>query len=292
MRRAAILIARRLAAVAAVLPVLPLGAQRHGTRSAGATQARPACALDSVDWTDHDRTALPGGLREVSGLAVLPDGRLLAHDDERGLVSILDGRSGKRLAQFSLGPRMPRDDFEGIALLGDRLFLSTSGGRLYETRVGRDGEEVPYHVHDTGLGSLCEMEGLGADPETGTLLLPCKEPRTSELRGRTVVFAWSADRSGLEGIRFRAQESRLHIDKVNTFRPSAIELLPAGGLLLLSGADRAIAHVVPPGVVRCVRRLDSRHGQPEGLAMLPDGRLAIADEGSPARLTFYSRRSR
>jgi hypothetical protein len=136
------------------------------------------------------------------------------------------------------------------------------------------------------------LEGLGADPRAGSLLLSCKEPHRSELRGRTIVFDWSPDRQGLQDVRFRAQESELHVGKVNTFRPSAVAMLPGGDLLILSANDRAIAHVTPPGTVRCVRPLDTRHEQAEGLALLADGRLAIADEGSPPRLTFYGRRSR
>lgn len=272
------------AAAAFALPITVSGA--------AAQVRRPPCILDSIAWAEPHRIALPGGLREVSGLALLGDDRLLAHDDERGLVSVLDVRSGERVAQFSLGPRMPRDDFEGIALLGNRLFLSTSGGRLYETSVGRDGEAVPFRIHDTGLGPLCELEGLAADSATGSLLLSCKEPHTSELRGQAIVFAWSVDRAGLEDVRFRAPQTALHADKVNAFRPSAVEVLPGGDLLILSGADRAIAQVTPPGIVRCVRRLDARHRQAEGLALLPGGGVAIADEGDPARLTIYSRRNR
>lgn len=273
--------------------LLPLGAQPAGRHaSAGMPAQRRPCALDSIAWSHPDRTALPGGLKEVSGLAVLPDGRLLAHDDERGLVSVLDGKSGKRVAQFSLGPGMPRADFEGIALLGDRLFLSTSSGRVYETRVGRDGEQVPFRIHDTQLGSLCELEGLAADPRAGVLLMSCKEPHAPELHGLTVVFAWSPAGNGSQEIRFGAQEDAFEAGKVKTFRPSAVELLPGGDLLILSAADRAIAHVTPPATVNCVHRLAAPHPQAEGLARFADGRLAVADEGSPAHLTFYGRTQR
>jgi uncharacterized protein YjiK len=277
--RAALLVAATLA-----LPIT--------VADAAAQAGRPPCILDSIAWAEPHRFALPGGLREVSGLAVLADGRLLAHDDERGLVSLLDARSGKRVAQFTLGPRMPRDDFEGIALLGERLFLSTSGGRLYETSVGRDGDALPFRVQDTGLGPLCELEGLAADRATGSLLLSCKEPHTSELRGQVVIFTWSPDGGGLEDVRFRAPQATFHAEKVNGFRPSAVDVLPGGDLLVLSGADRAIAQVTPPGIVRCVRRLDARHRQAEGLALLPGGGLAIADEGDPSHLTIYGRRTR
>jgi hypothetical protein len=257
-----------------------------------AAPQRRSCVLDSIAWSDPQRVALPGALREVSGLALLDGARLLAHDDERGVVSLLDSRSGARAGQFSLGPRLPRDDFEGIAVLGARLFLSTSGGRLYEATVGRDGETVSYRVFDTGLGRLCELEGLAADPATRTLLLACKSPRTSGLRGQVTVFTWSVDRAGLEAIRFRAPEIALRTDRKGSFRPSALEVLPGGDLLILSGADRAIAVVTPPGIVRCTRPLDAGHRQAEGLARLSDGSLAVADEGNPARLTVYPRRTR
>jgi uncharacterized protein YjiK len=245
------------------------------------------CFLDDIDFTAPKRVALPGGLREASGLAVLDGSRLLAHDDERAIVAFVDARTGDRIGQFSLGRPLPRDDFEGIAVLDGRVFLATSAGRLYETTIGDDGQVVPFRMFDTGLGKQCELEGMATDSASRSLLLSCKNPIDRALRGAVTVFAWSLDNPATGGVRFRAPVTAFRVDRLTSFRPSALEVLPRGDLLLLSGADRALAVVTPPDTVRCVRRLDPAHRQPEGIALLPDGSIVIADEGNPARLTFY-----
>lgn len=283
--------ASAVAAAATALRVAHSEAEAGEPRSTTSAQAA-ACVLDSITWSGPDRVSLPGRLREVSGLALLDEAHLLAHDDERGIIAIIDVETGERTGQFTLGPLLPRDDFEGIAVLGDRLYLASSRGRLYEAPIGEDGQTVEFRVHETGLRDRCELEGLTADTATQTLLLSCKNARSRELRDLVTVFAWSVDRAELAGIRFQAPEPDVAPGNRETFRPSAIDILPDGGLLLLSGADRSIAVVAPPGEVRCSRRLASRHRQAEGLALLPGGGIAIADEGNPGRLTLYTPVSR
>lgn len=76
------------------------------------------------------------------------------------------------------------------------------------------------------------------------------------------------------------------------FRPSAVEIdARSGRVILLSANDNALVELTPDGEVLAARALD-RHVQPEGLAILPDGSLVIADEAgdSPAaQLTLHGR---
>src|SRR5437016_9266243 len=62
------------------------------------------------------RWVLPRQLREISGLALTTDGRVLAHGDEDGEVWEIDYRRGVLVKQFSLGERRLKGDFEGIAI--------------------------------------------------------------------------------------------------------------------------------------------------------------------------------
>ncbi|HUF75282.1 MAG TPA: hypothetical protein VMM35_03345, partial [Longimicrobiales bacterium] len=124
-------------------------------------QRTGSTVLDRHDFarsTSHFE--LPGRLDEISGLAVTPDGRLFGHDDERALVHEIDPMSGSVGKRFSAGDPPLRGDFEGIAIVGERFFLVTSTGLLYEMREADDRSEAPYRISDTGLGAHCEVEGL------------------------------------------------------------------------------------------------------------------------------------
>ena len=54
---------------------------------------------------------LPKRLTEISGLAVSPDGKLFAHNDEAGVIYQLDYSSSKILKQFSLGKKTIREEY-------------------------------------------------------------------------------------------------------------------------------------------------------------------------------------
>src|SRR4051812_7733773 len=54
---------------------------------------------------------MPPELREISGLALTADGRVVTHDDEVAKVYFIDPRRGILLKQFTLGTGL-RGDFE------------------------------------------------------------------------------------------------------------------------------------------------------------------------------------
>ena len=252
----------------------------------GGTLGRYAFAVPSLQWN------LPKRLREISGLAATEDGRVFGHDDERGVVYELDYRAGRIVKSF--GDESIRDDFEGIAIAGLDFYLMTSNGRIYRTREGQDGERVTFSVAETGLGERCELEGLAWDADARMLLLPCKLPRTSQLKGRIAVFAFSPVLSRLvPGSGFEVDErdlaSRIGAEH---FNPSSIEMSP-GGVLLLAGRQHALAEIDRAGgIVAAVRLSKTYHRQPEGVTLSPEGDLIVADEGEEgrSRLAVYHKR--
>ena len=242
-----------------------------------------------------DRWQLPKELDEISGLASDRSGRIFAHGDERAIIYQLDPATHRIVKRFSFGRPPAHGDFEAIAFAGERLILSTSDGILYVGSEGRDGEAVPYAVQATGVGGRCEVEGLAYAEADRSLLLACKTPRTTALRGRIAMFAWSIERRAL------APAPRLFLPlapvaaaaRASSFHPSELVRDPATGhFLLLAARERAIAELAPDGRVVQVSRLrHSLHRQPEGLAVAPDGALLVADEanGRRATLTVYPR---
>ena len=118
---------------------------------------------------------LPGKLREISGLALTSDERLLAVTDESAIVYEIDYENGHLVKAFAFGDPVIPGDFEGIAVLDGRVWIMTSDGQLFSAVEGADGERVEFQEFDTGLGRYCELEGLGQDRVNSSLLLACKE---------------------------------------------------------------------------------------------------------------------
>jgi uncharacterized protein YjiK len=257
---------------------LVLGSLDRGQASA------PASVLEAYDLARGPtiRHVLPGALREISGLAITADGRVLAHGDERAVVAEIDPWRGTVTKAFSLGTPPVRGDFEGIAVVGERLFLVTSTGSLYETREGANGAAVPFTVIQTGFGKFCEIEGLAHDPTRRELLLGCKH--TGKKRSDVSVLRWSLERRAPASPGATSAELIAVLavaPQGKNFQPTSVEREPTTGrLILIAGPERLITELTAEGRVIATKGLNRRtHPQPEGLTFLGDSVLVIADEG-------------
>jgi uncharacterized protein YjiK len=236
---------------------------------------------------------MPGRLDEISGLALTADGRLFGHDDERAVIYEIDATTGAVTRGFSLGADPVRNDFEAIAVVGERFFLVASTGALFEFREGPPASAVRYRETDTGLGGNCEVEGLAYHPPDSTLLVACKETVSDD--GHVVIHRLPLDpaRGDLEPLRIPKAMIR-SAGGTRNFNPSALAVDPATGhLVLLAARQEQILEVTTSGeVVSVVRLSKSRHPRPEGLEFGPGGLLLIADERdeADARLTVYAPR--
>ena len=262
-------------------------------------QSRGSLGDYGLDPGTATRVELPKRLREISGLATTSDHRLLAHNDETGVVFEIDHRDGSVVKEFELadmeGP--VADDFEGIAVADGRIYLVTSSGRLYESHEGGDGESVLYREYATGVGRDCEIEGLAHDPGGRELLLMCKEARSEDLVGRLAMYRWSIDEKRLSAdpptivpvgdFGWRIASSR--------YNPSGIERHPVSGhYFVVAARQGAIAEMTPAGEVLAAKRFTAGwHRQIEGIAFAADGALIVADEGGSGRavLTVYPKRA-
>ena len=105
------------------------------------------------------RWILPAALREISGLALTQDGRLLSQGDEMGEIWELDYRRGILVKHFFLGDKAVKGDFEGIAVAGTTVFMLTSSGKIYQFREGANETHVAYSMVETGLKSAVRVRG-------------------------------------------------------------------------------------------------------------------------------------
>jgi uncharacterized protein YjiK len=238
---------------------------------------------------------LPKILKEISGLALTPDDRLFAVNDEQAVIYELDYQEGGIKKTFALGRPVPRDDFEGIAYLDGVIYLVTSGGLIYVTTEGDDGERVDFEIYRTGLGRYCEIEGLAEDVESNILLMACKKARKKKYGGRFSIFSWSAsEHRVLHDFEIMIPEDEI-ADRIGKkhVRPSAIVIHPeTADIYGVAGPQRAIFQLTPTGelIDAIILPLADRHRQPEGIEITRDGKLLIADEGGDkkARLGVYA----
>lgn len=252
------------AVVAWSVPQLGTGAPK-GSRAmiAGVDMTTPAA-----------RWALPDALQEISGLAAADPGRVLAHNDEIGVIYEIDYRNGRVGRQWTLGSPRIDADFEGVELVGRRVTLMSSDGRLFSGDIPRSGELIaPVTLTDTGLGRRCELEGLGI-AQDGSWLLPCKAERGRRGDPFTILFWPETPPGTAREVFMRASVRRLPL------HPSAVVQTSSRTLVVLFGPEQAIGEFDAGGRPIALLKLDTRrHAQPEGLAIAADGTLLIADEG-------------
>ncbi|MFN8571572.1 MAG: SdiA-regulated domain-containing protein [Gemmatimonadaceae bacterium] len=266
-----------------------------GWAQAPGPRAKPVVVLERFD-TRHAASfsALPRHLTEVSGLAVAPDGRVFAHNDERGIVSEIDPCTGRVVKSFSLGAPALHADLEGLAIVGDQFFLITSTGALLQFKEGANNASVPFTTTDTGLGRACELEGLAYEPADRSLLVGCKQPRQATRHPSLTLMRWSLERRApASPDRITVPLASLGTTGSNGFRTSAVERDElTGHYLVIAGPERLLAEVTSAGEVLATIRLRHEwHRQPEGITLLGDSVLVIADEGGNGRgtVTCYRR---
>jgi len=253
----------------------------------------PAASGDALTRFDLRTPAtearLPPELREASGVEVLPDGRVLVHGDELGVVYTVDPVSGRAEPFAEARGSQRAGDYEDLALAADRLFLVASDGALLEWNVTRP-TDAPT-AYPAELGRKCDVESLAFVPPRDALLLLCKHHRMPGATGGVLGFWWSLQSRRLDVQQpFRIDAAQL--DSTRQFSASGATWDSVSShLLMVAGPDHRIAEVNLDGKVVATADLDStRHPQAEGIALTHAGRLVITDEGrrTGARITTYA----
>lgn len=260
----------------------------------GACAPTNAPALEGSSFTAEPGPALrlPDRLREISGLAVSPDGRLFGHDDEVGVIYELNPADGEIVKSFTIGEEIVTGDFEGLTITptGD-FWLTTSKGRLYRFREGADGAIVPFERFNARVEDDCEVEGITYLASSESLILACKRGYRPNMEDVAALRVWTigADAATVWGQTRAEYAAAAHVRR---FAPSDITIdRHSGRILLLSSSNAALVELSPEGEIISAKALSGRHQQAEGVAVLPDGSLVIADEGRDDRalLSRYAR---
>ncbi|MHB1050074.1 MAG: SdiA-regulated domain-containing protein [Bacteroidota bacterium] len=245
-----------------------------------------------LDAASAHQMQLDKSLREISGMATHPDGRLFAHHDEHGDIFEIELKNGRVLKKFTIGIA---DDFEGMAIVGTVFYLVTNSGIVYEFQEGRNNERVRAVSYATSLDDNYDVEGLCYDPGTTSLLLACKGYSGLKNSGYKGIFAFSLESKTLD----REPRFLIPLDVLKRrfggkpFRPSGIEYnANSRTFFVIDSEIRSIIELSRNGEIIAASMLDrSLHKQPEGIAFDSHGHLLIGDEGTKkGTLTRYKRK--
>jgi hypothetical protein len=241
--------------------------------------ARYDLAVPAAHWR------LPAALEEISGLVDDGPGAVIAHHDNDARLWRLTLRPSLKIVPDP-GPWID-GDFEGVARRNHTWYLLRSPGVVY--RRARDpGHTGPVVVDTAAARGRCNFEGIETLPD-GSLLLACKYPRAP--RAQAILLYRIAPRGEPATPIAIDVSALLAATGLRRVRPSGLAWLGHDRLLVLAGKERLLLEI-DTGDWRLLawRGLAPiHHRQAEGLAVLTDGTLVIADEadGRKATLTTY-----
>jgi uncharacterized protein YjiK len=240
---------------------------------------------------------VPKKLREISGLAITDDGKLLCHDDESAIVYEFDYKTGKIMRQFSFGSGFLKGDFEGIAVKRDTIYVVSSNGNIYEFPAAPNKGRTPFRLYKTPLSQKNDIEGLEYDPETDCLLLACKGDPGKGYGGKKAIYAFSLKtRELLNPPRFLIALDEVKKHSEADFNPSGIALNPVSGTFFIISADgESIIEIDRNGKLLDQQEILKKvNSQPEGIAFAPDSSLILCNDGQggTGTMTVYRINSR
>ena len=233
---------------------------------------------------------MPAELKEISGLALTADGRLLTHDDNVGRIFAIDPKSGIVLNRFTLGSGIS-GDFEAITVVGNDVYLADSHANLYRFREGTKDAKVAYTKQDLHLGKECEFESLAYEADSAWLVLPCKRVLQKSLQNSLVIYRFRLQ--GPDSTRLTMMTIPL-ADVIGSndwkgFHPTDMTIDHNTGNYVIISQEKGLVEITPGGLVDRAEPLPGKHSQPEGVAITKDNLLIVSDEGSkkPAAITLY-----
>jgi len=226
--------------------------------------------------------ALPPELVEISGLSLSADEQhLIAVQDEWGHLFKIDRQTGAVLPSIPFGAE---GDYEGIEFVEPHVYVVNSQGTIFQLTPTDQWSATSLSTFPTFLNSTYDVEGLGYDKETHSLLLACKEhPDEADDR---LVFAFSlAEKQLLPDPVLRIQQTTIRAcsGQANIlFKPSGIARHPQTGAfyILSAAADMLLIMTAQGQITHCLHLPKELYHQPEGICFSSDGTLYISDEGN------------
>lgn len=235
-------------------------------------------ALDSTHDV-IDSWKLPSVLDEISGIVWLEDDRIACIQDEVGIVFFYNLNTKKLDGQIKFGGD---GDYEGVALMGDNMYVNRSDGELFEI-IDYKGEAPQFNQYNLPLSEKNNIETLLGDTINNRLLMMAKshEPFGNSGRG---IYAYDLNTKKLQEkpvLLLTSKDTELQ-KTIRKIRPSDIAIHPkTKEIYVLQGTKPRILIINPDGTAKKEYPLNNAvFYQPEGITFSPDGTLYVSNEAT------------
>lgn len=247
---------------------------------------------------------MPAELEEISGITFSADFKeLVAIQDEDGILYFINPRTG--IVDRKL-PFWDKGDYEDLVFTApDRLWVVKSTSTIYEIIGWENAGELQVIKHKSHLCKDNNVEGLGYDPRSNSLLMACKGDviKGGDEKNSRAICRFQLDRKevhqepvalvDLQAVRawLKANKSKEEIDEhfeklfdedrdEMHFAPSGIAIHPlTGHWYLTSSRGNYLLVMDERGTILFMEKMPPAiHPQPEGITFDREGNLFIANE--------------
>lgn len=251
---------------------------------------------------------LPKKLKEASDVTAIGATAVAMVQDEKGIIYLYDLNTDDVIRKIKFGPK---GDYEGLAQVGDVMYVLESSGVLY--KINNWQLNASAKASELNLPTK-DNEGLCYDPLSKKLLISPKSRWKKKKGGgkhKRPVFEFdpTTDNMGVEpafvlntkdilafankhGLTIPVRTTKKGNIKENLrFLPAAVAVHPkTNEIYVVSAVDRVIVSFDRQSRLTGFSQLDKKlFMQPEGIAFLPDGTLVVVNESpkkKPGLLTF------
>jgi hypothetical protein len=271
---------------------LAIATPRHSGPTPHTHKRAVASWLERYDLATPARIiALPGVLKEASGLAVWNAAHLISHNDERSTLFLFRVADGKIVREIGIGRRHGlRGDYEELVLDDRQGYLIRSDGALLEFSLDDTSAMVSARQDVSLKAAGCELESLALDVSGPGLIAVCKHERGKQRSNGLLVLRWTPSYGYDARTSFRVPWVAFGGDGSELRFSGSVRTPDSSGWVLVEGVHGRIAELAADGRVVAVRALPKDLlPQVEGVAFGVDGTLYLVSEGQrgPGLLAIY-----
>lgn len=252
----------------------------------------------SYDYTNPTKIiTLPAVLREISDITVINNNLIACVQDEKGILFKYNLKKNAIANQDSF---YIDGDYEGIAKVGNDIFVLRGDGAILEIKNGVKGRRE-VQLHQTNIPAT-NNEGLCYDAANNYLLIACKSRTLNDTntRDKRMIYAFNLSTKKLlpepvfeiyipqikKYVAEKYEMANAMADAIK-FKPSAIAIHPITKKLYLLSASGYLLCVFNKGVLESAERLNPvNFNKAEGISFLKNGDMLISNEGQLGNATL------